>query len=68
MIEKAAREFDVQVFATTHSFECVEAAHGALGADGFRLHRLEVVDGTNHCVTYSEDAINGAVRHHMEVR
>ena len=68
VLEKAVREFDVQVFATTHSFECVEAAHGVLGADGFRLHRLEVVDGTNHCVTYSDDAMDGAVRHHMEVR
>ena len=45
MIAKAAEQFNVQVFATTHSFECIEAAHEALGSDGFRLHRLEVVDG-----------------------
>lgn len=68
VVEKTAEAFDVQVFATTHSFECVEAAHAALGGDGFRLHRLEVVDGGSHCVTYSEDALDGAIRHYLEVR
>ena len=68
VVERMAEAFDVQVFATTHSFECVEAAHKALGGNGFRLHRLEIVDGGSHCVTYSEDALDGAIRHHMEVR
>ena len=67
-VEKTAEAFDVQVFATTHSFECVEAARAALRGNRFRLHRLEVVDGGSHCVTYSEDALDGAIRHHMEVR
>lgn len=67
VVGKTAEAFDVQVFATTHSFECVEAARAGLG-NGFRLHRLEVVDGSSHCVTYSEDALDGAIRHHMEVR
>lgn len=68
MIAKAAEQFKVQVFATTHSFECVEAAHEALGPKGFRLHRLEVVDDTTRCVTYDADAVDGAIRHNMEVR
>ena len=58
----------MQIFATTHSFECVEAAHEALGAEGFRLHRLEVVDGERRCVTLSPIAIAGAIRHNLEVR
>ena len=41
VIAQAARDFDVQVFATTHSYECVSDAYKALGADGFVLHRLE---------------------------
>ena len=68
VIRKAAEQLNVQVFATTHSFECVEAAYEALGADGFRLHRLEVVDGENRCVTLSPTAISGAIRHNMEIR
>lgn len=68
VIGKAAEQLNVQVFATTHSLECVEAAHEALGPDGFGLHRLEVIDGATGCVTYEPDAIDGAIRHNMEVR
>lgn len=68
VIAKAAEQFNVQVFATTHSFECVEAAHEALGPDGFRLHRLEVIDGKIRCVTLSPTAISGVIRHNLEVR
>lgn len=68
VIAAAAEQFDVQIFATTHSFECVEAAHGALDPDNFRLHRLEIVDGENRCVTLSPTAISGALRHNMEIR
>ena len=68
VIATAAEQFDVQFFATTHSFECVAAAHEALSPDRFRLHRLEVVDGENRCVTLSPTAISGAIRHNMEIR
>ena len=67
-VAKSAEQFNVQVFATTHSFECVEAAHEALGEEGFRLHRLETEDGVNRCVTYSAAAIGGALRHNLEFR
>ena len=68
VIAKAAEQFNVQVFATTHSFECVEAAYEALGPDGFGLHRLEIVEGVTRCVTYGPGAIEGAIRHNMEFR
>ena len=67
-VSKAAERFNVQVFATTHSFECVQAAHTALGPDGFRLHRLETGGGRTRCVTYDDDAIEGVVRHNLEFR
>ena len=67
-VARSAEQFNVQVFATTHSFECVEAAHEALGEGGFRLHRLEAADGVNRCVTYSAAAIGGALRHNLEFR
>ena len=68
VVAKVAEQCDVQIFATTHSFECVEAAHEALGAEGFRLHRLEVVDGERRCVTLSPISIAGAIRHNLEIR
>ena len=67
-VGRATEQFDVQMFATTHSFECVQAAHKALGGDGFRLHRLEAAEGVNRCVTYSASAIEGALRHGLEFR
>ena len=66
--EGGPEQFNVQVFATTHSFECVEAAYEALGPDGFGLHRLEIVEGVTRCVTYGPGAIEGAIRHNMEFR
>ena len=38
-IDEVAKQFRTQIFATTHSFECIEVAHQALGPDGFLLHR-----------------------------
>ncbi len=68
VIAQSARDFDVQVFATTHSYECVSDAYKALGADGFVLHRLEANEAGNRCVTYSPSTIATAIRHNREVR
>ncbi len=68
VIEEAAKQFRVQIFATTHSFECIEAAYQALGSDGFLLHRLEVSDEENRCVTFKPNGISAAIRHELEVR
>ena len=67
-LDAAAKQFRTQIFATTHSLECVTAAQEALNADGFRLHRLEVTDQTIRCVTYTPEAIDAAIRHDLEVR
>lgn len=69
-IDEAAKQFHTQIFATTHSFECIEAAHQALGPDGFLLHRLEVADNDkmSRCVTYEPDTIDASIRHNLEVR
>ena len=67
-IDEAAKQFHTQIFATTHSFECIEAAHESLSQDRFRLHRLEANDAENRCVTYKPNAIDAAIRHNLEVR
>lgn len=67
-INEAAKQFHTQIFATTHSFECIEAAHQALGPDGFLLHRLEASNAENRCVTFKPNGISAALRHNLEVR
>ena len=67
-INASAKTFNTQVIATTHSFECMEAAYQSLGKDGFRLHRLEAENGKSRCVTYEPDQIEAVIRHVLEVR
>ena len=68
VIDEAAKQSSTQIFATTHSFECIEAAHQALGSNGFLLHRLEVSDAESSCVTFKPNGISAAIRHGLEVR
>ena len=67
-IDKASKKSKTQVFATTHSRECVRAAHEALVEDDFRLHRLEANDDDNRCVTYDPESIASAIKFNFEVR
>lgn len=67
-IGKAAERFDVQIFATTHSFECIQKAYKGIGQDGFRLHRLDSKDGESFSVTYEPDELELVMRLHLEVR
>ena len=68
-----SREFDVQVFATTHSYECIVAADNAfteLGSDDLHLHRLyrrgpyESVKA----VTYTKEALDTNIEYLWELR
>lgn len=67
-IDTASRQFNTQIFATTHSFECVRAAHDSLCGEDFRLHRLDKTDDGNRCVTYDPDTIAAALDFNLEVR
>ena len=74
-ISATADKFDTQIFATIHSYECIEKAYEGLGADGFRFHRVttrNVVDNTpitpSRFTTYTPGMIETAIRHYMEVR
>lgn len=71
VVARTAKEFKVQIFATTHSFECIRAAHVAL-SDDFRLYRLEASDPfndrQNRCIAYEERDVAAVMRHNMEVR
>lgn len=70
-IAVAARNAEAQLFATTHSWECIEAAHKAFIEDGiydFRLHRLEVSDNNIVDVLYDQEILDAAVKATLEVR
>lgn len=70
LISHTAARLDVQVFATTHSNDCVEALAAAIDdgnlADHAALHRIE--KGRTTSVRYSEVQIVAAARHRTEVR
>ena len=67
-IATAAEQFDTQIFATTHSYECVEKAHEGLGVDGFRYHRLSSENGANQVVTYDAEALQASIDFGFEIR
>ncbi len=66
-----ARYYDVQIFATTHSRECIRSAHEAFKEErqyDFRLHRLDRVDGSIHATTYELETLEAALETGLEVR
>ena len=68
---RAVRERDVQLFATTHSWECIHAAYAAAdnAADGdLRLFRIESDPLENRVVAYKPEALEAALAHGIEVR
>lgn len=72
-IDEASRLFNVQVFATTHSYEVIRAAHEVFSQQDkdydFRLHRLERDEqGDISSVTYSERNLETAINMQLEVR
>ncbi len=70
-IALAAHRSDTQLFATTHSWGCIEAAHTAFTASkkyDFLLHRLDGVNGEIKAVTYDRKKLSTAMKTDLEVR
>jgi AAA15 family ATPase/GTPase len=71
LIFKTARDLNVQVFATTHSFDCIvaftQAAIDDKESDGM-LIRLENKNGAIKAVTFSENELETVTRRKIEVR
>lgn len=67
----AAKEFDVQIFATTHSWECILAADEAAHASGsydLALIRLDRVKENIKATMIDEQSLTTAKEHHWEMR
>jgi hypothetical protein len=71
-IAQAAREMNTQIFATTHSRECLIAAHQAFSEGDlydFRLFRLEFdTEGEIRAVSYDQELLEFVLKQDWEVR
>jgi hypothetical protein len=71
-IEKLARDYQVQIFATTHNEEMIRYAFAAFknNPDTFRYHRLEKRLRTERIevTTYSQETMDAAIEMDIEVR
>lgn len=66
-----AKHFNVQVFATTHSEECIKAAHAALTADAsgeLSIHRINQYEKGQSDTTYRGETLDHAVEFGSEMR
>ncbi len=70
-VAEAARSFNAQIFATTHSRECIVAAHRAFIKSGrydFLLHRLDKINGKIEVKTYDRNTLDAAIEAGFEIR
>lgn len=70
-IADAARRADAQIFATTHSQECIRAAHKAFATSekyDFRYHRLEWFGDEIRAVTYDRETLTTSDELDLEMR
>jgi predicted ATPase len=68
---RAARESDVQVFATTHSWDCIEAFQKAAAEEpegSAMLIRLERKGDEHRAVLFDQTELPVVTKHHIEVR
>lgn len=72
-IFKSADEFNVQIFATTHSLECVKTLSSsysrlAQNNDNIRLYRIERKDDQFKVVSYDHQTLEASLDSEWEVR
>ncbi len=70
-IAEGARRANTQIFATTHSWECIRAAHDAFLESGqydLGLHRLERINNDIKAVTYDQKTLDTSVEMNFELR
>lgn len=69
-VARASVEANAQVFATTHSLECVQAAVEAFRCQEelFRLYRIERNDGKTRVVEYDQETAEAAIGLGLEFR
>lgn len=64
---RAAQDFNVQIFATTHSYECIEAFANSEFSE-IALYRIDRTAGKHQAFFYSADMLRIGVEEEFEVR
>lgn len=68
-IGKLVEETNVQIFATTHSFECIESAYTALSSnDNFHFYRFDYNNELNFVESYDLETLKSALEMGFEIR
>ena len=70
-VSRFSDEFNVQLFATTHSLECIRAAHHAFSESekyDFRLFRLDRINGDLKVKSLDQTVLDTAFRADLEIR
>lgn len=67
-LEQVSREFHTQIFATTHSVECIRAAYEALSPDDLCVYRLQGHVPSRPVVRYTPEALSGTFKFGFEMR
>ncbi len=70
-LDSLAGQFNVQVFATTHSYECIDAAETVFSHEGtlsFMYHRLDRKEDGISSSSYTVDMLSTALQTEMELR
>ncbi len=73
LIDEVSKQWDIQIFATTHSYEMIQAAHEAFKDEDpyeFRFHRLNRRSDTGEieAVTYNKAGVDAFTSINYEVR
>lgn len=72
LIARTARKLNVQVFAATHSDECIRAVHEAVRTlkyqDDLRLYRFDLTKNGTRVTDYTEKELGAAIETNQEVR
>ncbi|MBU0700241.1 AAA family ATPase [bacterium] len=66
-----ARQLNTQVFATTHSYECLSAAHQAFSENSpydFALYRLGMIKEKIKVIAYDQESLESTIETGWEVR
>lgn len=70
-IADAARRSNTQIFATTHSWECIQAAHQAFKSNkkyNFKMYRLDRIEDNIKAIAYDQKTLEAAIATELELR
>jgi AAA15 family ATPase/GTPase len=71
IFDQVSQKYDVQIIATTHSWECIKSAHNNFITDNyydFSYHRLEKFDDNIVAISLTQDTLQTTIDSGWEIR